>query len=112
MDDGCGTPQAIAHVFDLARFINQARDSGAPSPSLSYAQGVLKELTDVLGLTMKGLAAPTETEPFISLLVKVRIQLRARKLWALADTIRDDLADQGVILEDGPEGTTWKYTTS
>jgi len=112
MDDDFGTPQAIAQVFDLARFINQARDSSAPSPSLSYAQGVLKELTDVLGLTMKGLAAPTETEPFISLLIKVRSQLRARKLWALADIIRDGLADQGVILEDGPEGTTWKYTTS
>ena len=112
MDDDFGTPQAIAQVYDLARTINQARDSGAPSPSLSYAQGVLKELIDVLGLTLQGLAAPTQAEPFVALLVEVRSQLRAQKLWTLADTIRDGLADQGVILEDQTDATTWRYTTS
>ena len=112
MDDDFGTPQAIAQVYNLSRTINQARDGGAPSPSLSYAQGVLKELLDVLGLTLQGLAAPTQAEPFVALLVEVRRQLRAQKLWALADTVRDGLVDQGVILEDEADGTTWRYTTS
>jgi len=111
MDDDFGAPRAIAQLFDLARAINQARDAGAPSQSLSYAQGELNELAKVLGLTMKGLAAPTETEPFISLLIEVRSQLRAEGLWTLADRIRAVLADQGVILEDGAEGTAWKYTS-
>jgi cysteinyl-tRNA synthetase len=110
MDDDFNTPRAVAQVFDLARTVNQARDSGAPPDSLAFAQGILKELTDVLGLTMKGPAGPTEPEPFISLLVEVRSDLRQAKQWALADRVRDRLAELGVILEDGAEGTTWKYT--
>lgn len=110
MDDDFNTPRAVAQVFDLARMINQARDSGAPPDSLAYTQGILQELTDVLGLTMRGLAGPTEAEPFIALLAEVRNELRQAKQWTLADRIRDHLADLGVILEDGPEGTTWKYT--
>ena len=110
MDDDFNTPRAIAQMFDLARIINQARDSGAPADSLAYAQGILRELTDVLGLTMKGPAGPAEAEPFIALLVDVRKELRQAKQWALADSIRDRLAKLGVALEDGPEGTTWKYT--
>jgi len=109
MDDDFNTPRAIAQVFELARMINQARDSGVSAHSLAYAQSILKELTDVLGLTLKGLPAPSEAEPFIALLVEVRSQLRAAKQWALADRIRERLAELGVILEDGPEGTTWKY---
>jgi len=110
MDDDFNTPRAVAQIFDLARIINQARDSGVPAESLAFAQGILQELTGVLGLTMKGLAGPTEAEPFISLLAEVRNELRQAKQWALADKIRDGLADLGVILEDGPERTTWKYT--
>lgn len=112
MDDDFNTPRAIAQVFELARMINQARDSGISGDSLAYAQSILKELTDVLGLTLKGLPGPTEAEPFIALLVEVRSQLRASKQWALADRIRERLAELGVVLEDGPEGTTWKYVSS
>jgi len=112
MDDDFNTPRAVAQVFDLARMINQARDSGAPAASIAYAQGILQELTGVLGLTMKGLAGPTEAEPFIALLAEVRNELRQAKQWALADRIRDGLAELGVILEDGPEGTTWKHIST
>jgi len=110
MDDDFNSPRAVARVYDLARIINQARDSGVAGDSLAYAQGILHELTQVLGLTMEGRAGPTEAEPFISLLVDVRNQLRAAKQWALADQIRDQLAARGVVLEDGSTGTTWKYT--
>jgi cysteinyl-tRNA synthetase len=110
MDDDFNTPRAIAQVYELARTINQARDAGSPAESLAHAQGILQELIGVLGLTMKGLEAPTEVEPFISLLVEVRNELRAAKQWALSDHIRDGLTELGVALEDGPEGTTWKYT--
>ena len=109
MDDDFSTPRAVAQAFDLARLINQARDSGVASASLDYAQGILRELTDVLGLPLKGRAGPTEAEPFLALLVQVRRELREAKQWALADRIRDQLVELGVALEDGPEGTTWKY---
>jgi cysteinyl-tRNA synthetase len=114
MDDDFNTPRAIAQTFDLARMTNQARDSGAPADSLAYAQSILQEFTAVLGLTLKGRSAgaPTEIEPFVALLVEMRAQLRAAKQWALADLVRDRLAGLGVALEDGPGGTTWKYTGS
>jgi cysteinyl-tRNA synthetase len=114
MDDDFNSPRAIAQVFDLARMINQARDSGAPADSLAYAQSILQELTGVLGLTLKKrfAGAPTEAEPFIALLVETRAQLRAAKQWALADRVRERLAELGVILEDGSGSTTWKYTGS
>jgi cysteinyl-tRNA synthetase len=63
----------------------------------------------VLGLTLK---EPTskmmEAAPFIELLIATRKELRTAKQFALADKIRADLAKLGVILEDGPQGTTWK----
>ena len=45
---------------------------------------------------------------FIDLLVWVRARLRAAKQWALADEIRQQLAELGVILEDGQTETTWR----
>lgn len=112
MDDDFNSPRAIAQIFDLARLINQTRDTGGRADSLAYAQGILQELTGVLGLTLEGrfAAAPAESEPYIALLVETRAELRAAKQWALADRVRDRLAELGVILEDGPDGTTWKYT--
>jgi cyanophycinase-like exopeptidase len=46
--------------------------------------------------------------PLVELLIEVRAQLRADEQWALADEIRDRLAELGIILEDGRTGTTWR----
>ena len=72
-------------------------------------QAMLRELTSVFGLT---LAAPVghsqEAAPFIDLLVTLRTELRAAKQWALADRVRDGLAELGVEVKDGAEGTRWE----
>jgi cysteinyl-tRNA synthetase (EC 6.1.1.16) len=109
MDDDFGTPQAIAALYDLAREINRARDEGASPPMLAPAQATLRELAGVLGLTLQEPKAKLlEAAPFIELLIKVRKDLRAAKQYVLADQVRNELAKLGVILEDGPQGTTWK----
>jgi len=109
MDDDFGTPQAIAALHDLAREINRARGASAAAETLAPAQATLRELAGVLGLT---LAEPEskmlQAAPFIELLIETRRQLRAAKQFALADQIRGELAKLGVVLEDGPQGTTWK----
>ena len=46
--------------------------------------------------------------PFIELLIRVRAQLCADKQWALADEIRERLAELGIILEDSQPGATWR----
>ena len=107
MDDDFNTPQAQAALFDLAREVNRARDAGA---DVAQAQTALREMTGVLGLTLRPREGGDllEARPFIELLVETRKGLRAAKQYALADKVRDQLAELGVVLEDGPQGTAWK----
>ncbi|MCG8100052.1 MAG: cysteine--tRNA ligase, partial [Candidatus Thiodiazotropha taylori] len=44
----------------------------------------------------------------IDAMIQARIDARAAKDWGEADRIRDELQDAGILLEDGPEGTTWR----
>ena len=109
MDDDLNTPQAIAALFDLARDINRERDAGR---SVAEAQATLRELGGVLGLTFKERTAGSDqlaAKSFIDLLVSTRTELRQARQFALADRIRDELAEQGVMLEDSAQGTVWRY---
>ncbi|MFC1911555.1 cysteine--tRNA ligase [Chloroflexota bacterium] len=112
MDDDFNTPQALAALFDLAREINQAADSGT---SFLKARSVLEELaTDVLGLKLSALAflgePDPETQHRVDHLIEERNRLRKAKQWQRADEIRAELAEMGVVLEDTPQGTIalWK----
>ena len=110
MDDDFNTPSALASLFDLVRAINNARDAGAGEGPLGMAQAVLVELTDVLGLQLaERPAAGQAASPFIDLLAIVRQELRSAKQWELADRIRDRLEDMGVVLEDGKDGSAWRF---
>ena len=104
--------QQVNGVDDLVRAINSARSAGLSGASFEAAQAKLRELTGVLGLTLELPAtavADGGAEPFIAILVDLRTQLRAAKQWALADQVRNQLAEHGVTLEDTPNGTTWKW---
>jgi len=110
MDDDFNTAGALGNLFELVRVINQARADGATDAQLKPAQDLLRELTGVLGLTLReDHQSAQAADPFISLLVDVRMELRKQKLWALSDLVRDRLAELGVTLEDSKEGTTWRY---
>ncbi len=106
MDDDFNTPQAIAAIFDLTREINRERDAGH---DISEAKKLLIELTGIMGLTLKKEAEQfTDAAPFIELLISTRKGLREAKQFRLADEIRNRLKELGIVLEDGPTGTTWK----
>jgi cysteinyl-tRNA synthetase len=106
MDDDFNTPQALAVLFDLTRELNRLRDEGE---DISQAQLLLKELSEILGLTLKGTEkAAGGSEPFIQLLLDTRNGLRKAKQYQLADDIRKCLDDLGVVIEDTAGGTTWK----
>jgi cysteinyl-tRNA synthetase len=110
MDDDLNTAQALASLFDLVKAINQARDEGGGGEALLAAQATLRELAGVLGLRLEEPRLKAETiAPFIELLLETRAQLRQAREWELADGIRARLAELGVILEDDPQGTTWRW---
>jgi cysteinyl-tRNA synthetase len=111
MDDDFNTPRGLSHLFELVRAINQARDAGVDEESLEKAQSTLRELAGVLGLTLDvERSGQREAAPFIDLAVEVRDRLRLEKNWVLADRIRDRLAELGIVLEDGRDGTTWRIS--
>jgi cysteinyl-tRNA synthetase len=111
MDDDFNTAGALAALFELVRAVNTARDAGVGREPFAAAQSALRELAGVLGLKLEApLVSTQEAAPFIELLIETRAALRKAKQFELADTIRKRLADLGVTLEDGPQGTRWKVT--
>ena len=109
MDEDFGTPEAVAVLFDLAAEVNRTQ-----SPALS---GLLKALGGVLGLlqtdpllflqTASGAVSSDETAQ-IETLIAARAGAKASKDFALADRIRTQLSDMGVVLKDSVQGTVWE----
>ncbi|GIV95363.1 MAG: cysteine--tRNA ligase [Herpetosiphonaceae bacterium] len=111
MDDDFNTPAALAALFELVRAINIARDASVGGEPFEAAQSSLRRLAGVLGLRLNPQQPQAqEAAPFIDLLIEIRGELRKARQFALADTIRDRLAELGVQLEDTPQGTRWKAT--
>ena len=110
MDEDFNSAGALAHLFELVRLINQTRAEGATDEQLSPAQQQLLKLTGVLGLTLEKVReADHAVDGFVDLLIEIRGDLRANKLWQLSDKVRDRLAEMGVVLEDSKEGTSWNW---
>ena len=81
----------------------------ANEADVELAKGELVALAAVLGLDLVEKTPENgQIGPLLDLLVELRTELRNENLWALADRIRDELAAQGITLEDGPQGTTWR----
>ncbi len=106
MDSDFNTAQALAALFDLAREINRGLAQGG---RVKEGQEALKELGAVLGFTFKESEVKLAAEPFIDLLISIRAELRQAKQWEAADKVRAGLKDLGVVLEDTPQKTAWKY---
>ncbi|MBU1192795.1 MAG: cysteine--tRNA ligase [Gammaproteobacteria bacterium] len=112
MDDDFNTPEALAVLFELANVLNRARELG--EPIVDFA-ATLRELGECLGILQDDpdsyLQAGSGTglsDTEIQALIDARRAARVAKDWAESDRVRDVLKDQGVILEDGPQGTTWR----
>ena len=108
MDDDLNTAGALAAMFDLVRAINTGAAT-ASEADVELAKGELVALARVLGFDLVPEAPENgNIGPLVDLLVELRTELRNEKLWALADRIRDRLAELGITLEDSPQGTTWR----
>lgn len=116
MDDDFNTPVAVSILFDLARELNKAKEVNQEkihllAASLKYLGGLLGILQDDPENFLK--SGPVDrsefTDAFIEQQIQARLDAKKAKNWVLADQIRNDLKQQGVILEDAPNGTTsWR----
>lgn len=106
MNDDFNTPEALAVLFDLSHALNK-------NPSAVLAD-TLRHLAGQLGLLQDNPTAflqaglDSEKKAYVENKIAERIAARSAKDWALADSIRKQLALEGIELEDGPTGTTWR----
>lgn len=110
MNDDFNTPVALAVLFDLARELNKAADKTALASTLKSLAAILGLLQDDPEAFLKGGAAEGGLdEQQIEQLIADRAAAKAAKNWAQADAIRDQLKQQGVVLEDVAGGkTSWR----
>jgi len=104
MDDDLNTAQAIGHLFDLVRALNQEVDGGAAPASLRADRAVLRELLGILGLLEGVRGEAAEVPECVTQLIRERVEARRLKDWARADAIRAEVEAAGYSIEDTPAG--------
>lgn len=104
MDDDLNTAQAIGHLFDLVRLLNQEVESGVSAETLTADRAVLRELLEVLGILTGVGKAAAEIADEVARLVAERSDARERRDWAAADELRAGIEAAGYAVEDTPDG--------
>lgn len=112
MNDDFNTPEAYSVFFEMVKEINLAKATdyelaskiGCKLRQLAAVLGILQ--MDPLDFLQSGVQTDEVAE--IEALIKQRNEARLNKDWIMADKARDALIALNVLLEDGPNGTTWR----
>jgi cysteinyl-tRNA synthetase len=126
MDDDFNTREALAVMYDLVRAVNGEKDAvlaGRLAAELKafgrllgileqdpieYSQRIQGRLATESGDEVPGSGAAGLAGADIDALIAERIQAKKDRNFARSDQIRDELKAQGIVLEDGRDGTTWR----
>ena len=109
LEDDLNTPLAIVHLHELAGAIHRSTDDherGRLGAALMAGGQLMGLLAHDPEEWMRPLLEKRSTE--INEQIEARAVARRERRFADADRIRDELAAEGIILEDGPGGTTWR----
>jgi cysteinyl-tRNA synthetase len=124
MDEDFNTPEAVAVLFELANETNRTHDRKLAGllKKLGGVLGILQadpekfrqgrvfevSISDSMALVDTSDVAITYDKDKIEQMIEARADAKRAKNFAEADRIRDELKTAGIILEDGPQGTTWR----
>ena len=118
MSDDFNTALATAPIYGLAKEINiyyqsvQSCDGTVCHSTIGEVKEIFKLMLDILGLLedgWKGQESSTEEyNQLMEVILNIRQCCREQKQWGIADSIRDELANIGIVIEDFPQGARWK----
>lgn len=114
MDDDFNTPQALATLFEFVKEVNRHLDENSRNAmgTLAAMDRIFRDLGGkILGIVPDNLeereGGPT-VAGLVEFLLELRQQAREAREWGRADAIRSRLAELGILIEDGPDDTTWR----
>jgi cysteinyl-tRNA synthetase len=109
MNDDLNTPKAVSILFDLAKELNSNKDKNSRNEQLYAFKTIANNLGLLTDKPENFFKFGAEVDDlFIQEKIDARNLARNQKDFVRADEIRDELSDMGVLLDDGPDGTTWK----
>ena len=110
MDDDFNTRQAIEVLFQIARATNKAMSEKTLSKKAAERHiALIDEFNGILNIIPQDDGADDETlDNVLNILIDLRGELRKKKMYDLADMIRDRLKESGIALEDSSDGAKWK----
>ncbi len=114
MEDDFNTPKALAVLFDFVKEVNRYLDEQEQPPmgTLVALDKVFRDLGGkVLGVVPDKMRTDLDEDRLgavIQMLLDLRQEYRQARDWSKADAIRSRLAEIGIIVNDGPEGSSWE----
>ncbi|WP_283595814.1 cysteine--tRNA ligase [Limosilactobacillus vaginalis] len=108
MDDDINVQNGITVVYELVKFANvYAQQKAVKAAALTEMKDLISELVSIFGVKLASSDNELNDE-HIQALIDERNEARKNKDFARSDQIRDELKEQGIILEDTPQGTRFK----
>lgn len=107
LDDDLNTSGALGAIFEMVRDANLALDEGrAGADDVAACRGLLDDFQTIFGIQVGRVEEALSEE--LAALIRQREEARASRQWDVADRLRTELEQKGLIIKDTPKGTTWK----
>ena len=106
MEDDFNTADAISAIFEMVKFTNTNANAESSKAYVDALYAQLDKMAEICGLILEKKAEILDEE--IEKLIQERQDARKSKNFARADEIRNQLLEQGIVLEDTREGVKWK----
>lgn len=108
MDDDLNTSDAISAIFELAKFMNTNIKDTSSKEFIGLNIDLFNELTGVLNIANKSVEENDDLAKTVEEMIAKRAEAKKNKDFALADKIREELLEMGIVIEDTRQGVKWK----